>query len=548
MTNSGPPFHGPGGTIAATLVVRNARIYTGNRSRPWAEALACHGERIERFGSEREIDPLVGPSTQALDAGGRLVLPGFVDAHVHLIWGFELGTWIDLMDRPSLREVQRRVGAYAEDHPEEEVLVGHGFDYVALQPGSLPTKEDLDVAVDDRPVLLTAWDGHTGLGNTRFVERALATIASLGREVGQMVRDPQTREPTGVFHEAFDLTPHLPEFQRRRSLDGLRATVRMATRVGITTAFDVQVNLDDLRAYEALWKAGELTIRVRVALYHPPDTTTDTYTYLADHLQRTWDDWLRVAAVKLYIDGVQETGTAALLEPYANDPSSRGHTQYPIETFHEIVRTFDRLGFQIRTHACGDRGVRIALDAYERAMQANGTSGNRHCIEHCENVSPEDIPRFARLGVIPCMMPRHASAELTGRWGEAMGPARVRASFPWRALLDAGATLVFASDWPVADLNPLVGIHEAVARRAVDGQPSPHRVSVAEAIDGYTRRAAYACYSEDTRGTLEPTKYADFVVLSHDLFEIPPERILAARVVRTFVGGRCVFSDETRLA
>lgn len=534
------------GTVAATLVVRNARIYTGNRSRPWADAMACRGDRIERIGSERDVESLVGRDTETLDAGGRLVLPGFIDAHVHLMWGYELGTWIDLTDRPSLRDVQRRVAAYAGDHPEEEVLVGHGFDYVALQPGTLPTKEDVDVAVDDRPVLLTAWDGHTGLGNTRFVERAVAAIASLGREVGQMVRDPRTRAPTGVFHEAFDLTPHLPEFQRRRSLDGLRSTVRMATRVGITSAFDVQVNLDDLRAYEALWKAGELTVRIRAALYHPPDTSADAALSFADLLRRTWDDWLRVAAVKLYIDGVQETGTAALLEPYATDPSSRGHTQYPIETFYEIVRTFDRLGFQIRTHACGDRGVRIALDAYERAMRANGTSGKRHCIEHCENVSPDDVPRFASLGVIPCMMPRHAATELTGRWGEAMGPERVRASFPWRTLLDSGAKLAFASDWPVADVNPLVGIREAVARRTVDGQPSPHRVSLTEAIDGYTRRAAFASHAEDTRGTLEPGKFADFVILSHDLFETAPERILDARVVRTFVGGRCVFSDEPR--
>ena len=542
--NSRSPIPAGRGIVPANLVIRNARIYTANPALPWAEALACRGDRIEAVGSERDVKPLIGSRTETLDAGGRFVLPGFVDAHVHLIWGYELGTWIDLTDRPSLVEVQRRVAAYADDHPEEEVLIGHGFDYVALQPGTLPTKEDLDVAVDDRPLLLTAWDGHTGLGNTRFVERAVEAIASLGREVGQMVRDSRTREPTGVFHEAFDLTPHLPEFLRRRSLDGLRSTVRMATRVGITSAFDVQVNLDDLRAYEALWKAGELTVRIRAALYHPSDTSADAAPSFADLLRRTWDDWLRVAAVKLYIDGVQETGTAALLQPYANDPSSQGHTQYPIETFHEVVRTFDRLGFQIRTHACGDRGVRIALDAYERAMRENGTSGKRHCIEHCENVSPDDVPRFASLGVIPCMMPRHASPELTRRWAEAMGAERVRASFPWRALLDAGAALAFASDWPVADVSPLVGIHEAVARRAVDGRPSPHRVSLEEAIDGYTRRAAYASRAEDTRGTLEPGKYADFVVLSHDLFEIPPGRILDARVVRTFVGGRCVFSDE----
>jgi len=303
------------------------------------------------------------------------------------------------------------------------------------------------------------------------------------------------------------------------------------------------VNGDDLPAYEALWKAGELTLRMRIALYHPPDTPPEAYPSFAAHLGRAWDDWLRVAAVKLYVDGVQETGTAAVLEPYANDPSSRGHTQYPIETFHRIVETFDRLGFQIRTHACGDRGVRIALDAYEDAMGLNGTSGRRHCIEHCENVSLQDVARFTALGVIPCMMPRHAAADLTGRWGEAMGPDRVRASFPWRALLDAHADLAFASDWPVADLNPLIGIHEAVTRVAPGGEPSPHRVTVREAIDGYTRRAAFACHVEHTRGTLAKGMYADFVVLSEDLFGMPPERIREARVVATFVGGRRIHGE-----
>ncbi len=418
--------------------------------------------------------------------------------------------------------------------------MGHGFDYAALQAGTLPAKESLDAAVDDRPVLLTAWDGHTGLGNTRFVERALAAMARIGREVGQMVREPQTKEPTGVFHESFDLTPHLAEVQRRRSLDGLRHTLATASRFGITTAFDIQVNRDDLHAYEALWKAGELTVRTRVAIYHPPDTPPEAYPSFASHFGGPGDDWLRIAAVKLYVDGVQETGTAAVLEPYANDPSSRGHTQYPIESLHRIVETFDRLEFQIRMHACGDRGVRIALDAYERAMQVNGTSGRRHCIEHCENVSSQDVPRFAALGVIPCMMPRHAAAELTGRWAEAMGPERVRTSFPWRELLDAHSDLAFASDWPVADMNPLIGIHEAVTRVTPDGEPSPHRVTLGEAIDGYTRRAAFACHAEATRGILAEGMYADFVVLSADLFEIPPDRIREARVATTVVGGRPV--------
>lgn len=525
---------------AASLVIRNARIYTADPARPWAEALACAGERILRVGREKEVDEVAAPAAEILDAESRLVLPGFIDSHVHLVWGYELGSWIDLSGRPDLAEVLRRVETYARSHPEETILLGHGFDYAALTPGALPRKEDLDRAVTDRPLLLTAWDGHTGLGNTRFVERALSETKRLGVDVGEMERDPMTQQPTGVFRRSFDLTPLLPEIQSRRSVDGLRRTVEMASRVGITTAFDVQVNVEDLHAYDELRRQGGLSVRIRAAIYHPAGTPPSRYQDFLDAGSRYQDDWFRVAAIKLYIDGVQETGTAALLEPYTNDPRSTGETVYREEDYRQIVERLDRLGFQLCTHACGDRGVRIALDAYERATRANGSAGRRHRIEHCENVSAEDVPRFADLDVVPCMMPRHAAPELTGRWREALGPERARTAFPWRELLDSGAALAFASDWPVADLDPLVGIAEATGRRTADGEPSPHRLTIQEAIDGYTRRAAFACHAESTRGMLSEGRYADFVLLSHNLFEIPTPRIREARVLRTVVGGRTV--------
>ncbi len=530
----------------ASLAVRNARIYTAEASKPWAEALACRGERIVKLGTEGDVDPLVGPQSRVIDAGGRLVLPGFVDGHAHLIWGYELGTWIDLTGRPSLKEVRRRVADYGRSHPEEEILVGHGFDYVALQAQGMPSKEVLDDVVSDRPVLLTAYDGHTGWGNSRLVERALEVMGTARTEIGEMQRDARTGEPTGIFHRTFDLTPLLPEVQRRRSIAGLRKTISMATGFGITTAFDVQVNLEDLHAYEELRNAGDLTVRIRTALYHPEGTSGDRYPAFVKARDRHQDDWLAVGAIKLYIDGVLETGTGAVLEPYADNPQSLGESVYPMEAFRTIVTELDRLGFQICTHGIGDRGVRIALDAYEWAAGENGTSGRRHRIEHCETISAEDIPRFARLGVVPCMQPRHAAPELGARWRQAAGPERTRSGFPWRDLLDAGADLAFSSDWPVAELDPLVGIHEAVARLTHEGEPSPHRVSLAEAIDGYTRRGAFACHADATRGTLSEGKYADFVLLSHDLFEIPPERIRDARVEQTVVGGRVVYPESTK--
>jgi len=501
------------------------------------------GGRLLHVGTTAEVERLAGPSTEVLDAEGRTVLPGFVDAHVHLIWGYELGTWLDLSDRPSLKEVQRRLLAYADAHPGEEILVGQGFDYAALGTGALPSKEDLDVVVRDRPVLLLSYDGHTGWANSRFVERAAAACRSVGRDVGEAERDPRTGEFTGVFRRAFDVMGLLPEIRRRRSIEGLRKTVSMASRLGITTAFDVQVELDDVDAYDELRRRGGLTVRIRAAIHHPRGTDRSLYGRFLEARERYRDDWYRADAVKLYIDGVQETGTAALLEPYADNVASRGETVWSEEELEALVSELDRLGFQVCIHACGDRGVRMALDAYERILTSPGTHGQRHRIEHCEMVAPQDLPRFHRLGVIPCMMPRHASPEVTTRWREAVGRERAQASFPWRSLLDSGASVAFASDWPVADLDPLVGIQEAVTRCTPEGDPSPQRLSLEEALHAYTLGAAYACAADSTRGSLVAGKYADFLVLSDDLFGIPADRIRDVHVVRTVVGGRTVFAS-----
>jgi predicted amidohydrolase YtcJ len=531
---------------AASLVVTNARISPRPSLTPDADSLAIREGRIVRLGNSREVERLAGPRTKVLDARGRRILPGFIDAHVHLIWGYELGRWIDLTGQPSLREVRRRVRRYAREHPRERILVGHGFDYATLSAEGLPGKEVLDEIVDDRPVLLTAWDGHTGWGNSAFFARVLPLLSRLGRSTGDIVFDRRTHEPTGVLHKTFDLTPHLPELRARRSVAGLRRMISTALGFGITTGFDVQVNLEDVAVYEALRRSHALPMRIRVALYHPRSTSKDLYPRFVAARERSHDDWLSVAAIKLYIDGVQETGTAALLEPYADNPGSRGSTVFSVPEYRRIVRDLDRLGFQILTHACGDRGVRIALDAYERAARVNRTRGRRHRIEHCENLAVEDIPRFAQLDVVPCMMPRHSAPELTGRWRSAVGPERTRSAFAWRELLSAGAPLAFSSDWPVAELNPMVGIHAAVNRVGPDGEPSPHRLTVAEAVRAYTEGAAYASHCEEGRGALALGAYGDLILLEEDPFEVRAERLRSIRVATTIVGGRVVSSGPDR--
>ena len=483
-----------------------------------------------------------------LDAAGRRVIPGLIDAHVHLIWAYELGRWIDLSDHPPMLEIQRRVREYAHAHPDEEVIVGHGFDYAALGVEGLPSAQDLDTTVYDRPVLLTSWDGHTGWGNTRFVERAQAAMSKAKKDVGGMQHDPRTRQPTGIFTESFDVTALLPEFARRKSIEGLERILTAASGYGITTGFDVQVPLGTLEGYEQLRNRNALPLRIRAAIYHPPGTAKRLYPEFMNAVARAHDDWFGVGAVKLYIDGVQETGTAAMLEPYSNDPTSRGRTVYPVHEYDAIVADLDRRGFQILTHACGDRGVRLALDAYERASKSNRMVGRRHRIEHCENLSAEDIPRFSQLGIIPCMMPRHSAPELTRRWREAVGPARTRRAFPWKGLLRSGARLAFASDWPVADLNPWVGIQAAVQRVDPSGGLSSQRLTLEEALGAYTAGAAYACHCESNRGSLTIGKYADLVVVAPDPFELPPDKLATVRTLATIVDARTVFADPENVA
>lgn len=528
--------------IPVDLVLINARIYTGDSKRPWLEALAAERGRISSLGLRTEIERMAGPDTRRIDAGGRVVLPGFVDAHVHPIFAYELGTWIDLSDHPTLSEVQRRVRAYADEHPEESVIRGYGFDYQALTSAGLPTARDLDVAVGDRPVMLDSWDGHTAWTNGKLVELAKAHFHALGHEVGDPERDPQTGEMTGIFRVSFDL--HLPELRSRRSVDGLRRILATAARYGITTVFDVQVPLEDLACYELLQAQHELPIHVQVAIYHPPGTSPERYGDFREASERCAGGRLRAGAVKLYIDGVQETHSAYLLDPYADEPSLRGETVYPESEFRAVVAKLDGLGFQLLTHACGDGGVRAALDAYEALPPSNGRTSRRHRIEHCENVAPVDIARFRRLGVIPCMMPHHSSPDLTRRWRQTMGETRWSSSFPWKELWAGGAKLAFSSDWPVADLNPFVHLRSAVARKDPDGNPSPHRLSVQQAIYAYTQGAAYASNCDADRGTLEVGKLCDLVILSENPFETPEDQLDRIRVVTTLVEGRVAYTES----
>jgi hypothetical protein len=371
----------------------------------------------------------------------------------------------------------------------------------------------------------------------------------------KLEKDPASGEPTGIItgfgstglsEEAeTELRKHLPSHAPEAIAKDVANNVAAATRAGITTVVDPQSYLEDLDVYSKLRAEGKLPARLQVALFHRRGTTEETLK-LFDQARRKYnDDWLRVSAVKLYIDDVIEPHTAALLEPYADRPGTRGELDYPPDEFKQVVARLDQMKFQIFVHSIGDRGIRTALDAIEYAEKQNGPRDRRDELIHIECLNEKDIPRFKQLGVVACMQPRHCAPDITGQWAKAVGPARWKYAWAFRSLRDSGATLAFASDWNVAEMEPLIGIYTALTRKGLDGKPDggwvpEQTIDLETAIRGYTINGAYANFVEQNRGSITPGKYADLVMLSDDLFKLPADKIKDAKVVWTMVAGKLV--------
>jgi hypothetical protein len=369
-----------------------------------------------------------------------------------------------------------------------------------------------------------------------------------------VVVDALTGEPTGVVHGVVSLGSankvlnrlweQLPEDDG--IYESLEASLAQALGYGITTIVAPQTSVDGLSTFVQARDSGILKSRLEVALFHPIGTTDAERVEFAKARQQFDDDQMRVSAIKLYIDDVIEAHTAAMLEPYSDAPEDIGETFYSVADFNALAARLDAAGYQLFVHAIGDRGIRVALDAFEHAQQVNGKRDSRHQLVHIEVVSPEDIPRFHELGVVACMQPRHAMPGGIGQWVKAVGPERVQRAFPWRSLHDTGAVLAFSSDWDVTEMDPMIGIYTAVTRKALDGNPPggwipEQTVSLETAIRAYTLDGAYANFADQNRGSISVGKYADLVLLSADLFEIPHQEILDTKVVLTMVGGSVVY-------
>ena len=541
----------------ADLVIRNARVYTVDPQRPWAQAVAVKGDRILWVGDEAGIAEHAGSATRVLDAGGKMLLPGFIDSHFHVLLGGNPDV-LRIEHGNSLREIQEQVRNFAQQRPKLSWIEVEGWNYSAFPHGTLPTAKDLEGLTGGRPAFLVAYDYHTIWMNREAMGEFGITRTTEKVIFAEKVEKDAKGEPTGILtgfgstglsEEAeAELRKHLPSHAAGQVERGVQWNMSQAVKTGITTIVDPQSYPEDLEIFEKLRDQGKLPARLQVALFHRRGTPEAMLQKFDEARRKYNDDRLRVAAVKLYIDDVIEPHTAALLEPYADRPNTRGELDYPPEEFKQVVARLDRWKFQVFIHSIGDRGIRTALDAIEYAEKQNGPRDRRDELVHIECLNEKDIPRFKQLGVIACMQPRHCAPDITGQWAKAVGPRRWKYAWAFRSLGDSGATLAFGSDWNVAEMEPLIGIYTALTRKGLDGKPQggwvpEQTIDLETAIRGYTINGAYANFIEQNRGSITPGKYADLVMISDDLFKIPADKIKDARVEWTMVGGKEVWKE-----
>jgi predicted amidohydrolase YtcJ len=517
------------------LALVNGHVHTVDRARPRAEAVAICGERIAAVGSTADIRKLAGPATRIVDLGGKLVLPGFNDTHVHFIDGAEEIVGVDLRPAKSEQEFAARLADHAKRLPKGRWILGGYWDHEAWPSKALPTKQLIDAAVPDHPVFVQRLDGHMGVANSLAIRLAGVTRDTPVPDGGAIVRDA-AGEPAGVFKDnAMGLVSRaVPPPTDGDIRDRARAALKHAASLGVTTVQDMTASPAELKAYRALKAAGELTARIySIRNYdgRPPDSVSD--------------DWIRQGGIKLFADGSMGSGTAVFFEPYADDPSTSGLLIQEPAALEKAMFDADAAGLQLAVHAIGDRANALVLDILEKLLAARGPRDRRPRIEHAQVVRDIDKARFKKIGVIASIQPSHCIDDM--RWAEKrIGRERSSIAYDFKSFVDAGARLAFGTDWYVEPLDPMLGLYAAVTRQFPDGTPPggwfpEERIGLEQAIEFYTLGSAYAEFAEAHKGTITSGKLADLVVLSHNLFSIPPREILTTKPVMTIVGGRIVY-------
>ena len=530
----------------ATLVIRDARVWTGDSAAPWADAVAVQGENIIAVGATTEIDRLVGPDTKLIDADGRMLVPGFIDAHVHFLDGGSTITSVQLRDAQSPEEFTRRIAEFADGLEPGEWITGGVWDHTNWG-GELPRRDWIDSVTPDTPVWVTRLDGHMGVANSLALELAGVDAETPDIEGGAIVRDDDG-SPTGVLKDnamrlVFDAIPEPTE----RQLDAhLEAAMQYVASNGVTSVHDMFDGTSDTwRSLETYRRARSSDLLItRIYALAPLQEWQKLSEDMA--VNGPGDEWLRTGGVKGFMDGSLGSHTAAFLEPYDDTPDDSGFLLAPVDDLRLWIKDADAAGLQLNVHAIGDSAIRTLLDIFEEAAQENGPRDRRFRMEHAQHIHPDDLSRFSAQGVIASMQPYHAIDD--GRWAEQLiGSKRAQTTYAFRSLLDSGARVAFGSDCYVAPASPLQGIYAAVTRRTLDGENPEgwvpaQKISVEEALRAFTHEAAFAAFEEERKGIIRPGMLADMVLIDRDLTVIASEDIRDARVVMTIVGGRVVYS------
>jgi hypothetical protein len=531
--------------LVADLLIVNARVWTGVLSTPEAEAVAIVGGRVAAVGTMADLAAWRGPATRVLDAGGALALPGFNDSHVHFMGGGLQLDNVDLRQAPSPQEFARLVGERVQKTPAGEWVLGGDWDDQLWTPPALPTSQLIDAVSPATPVFVNRFDGHMAVANAVALKLASVTAATPDPPGGVIVRDA-AGNPTGLLKDAAMglITKVIPPFTPARRAQALARALEHAASLGVTSVRDMGPDAGDLSAYAAFAESGRLTVRISAA---PSELQWADQARLG--IRRGFGTPLfRLGAVKGFADGSLGSTTAYFFEPYTDAPATRGllaDEMIPLEGMRERLIGADAAGLQLCIHAIGDQAISVVLDLFTAVTKANAARDRRLRIEHAQHLAAKDFDRFASLGVVAAVQPYHAIDD--GRWAERrIGPERIKTTYPFRTFLDKGVRLALGSDWPVAPLNPLLGIYAAVTRATLDGKHPDgwvpaQKITVEEAVRGYTAGSAYAEFTEGEKGTLAPGALADIVILSDDIFTIAPARIRDVRVRTTIVAGQVVY-------
>lgn len=535
--------------ISADLILVNGRIWTVNPAQPEVEAVACLGGRIVALGRSDDIRKLAGPGTRIVDLGGRRVVPGFNDAHVHFHDGGRGLSSVQLRDARTPEEFRRRIAEFASRIPKGRWITEGNWDHENWSPPRLPTRELIDAVTPDNPVFINRLDGHMALANSLALKLAGVTRETPDPPGGTIVRD-ERGEPTGVLKDAAMNAVYrvIPPPAEDEIAEALRAAMKYAAENGVTSVQDMSASPEILRVYQRLLASGELTVRVSG---HQPLRDWERLSR-AGIRAGFGGEKLKIGALKGFADGSLGSTTALFFAPYLDEPNTSGlpsDEMIPESGMLANIVGADRAGLQVAIHAIGDKANKQVLDLFAEAARPNdrqnGARDRRFRIEHAQHLRAEEIRRFGAERVIASVQPYHAIDD--GRWAEnRIGPERAKGTYAFRSLLDAGAVLAFGSDWFVAPMEPLMGIYGAVTRRTLDGKRPggwvpEQKITVAEAIRAYTWGSAFASFDERIKGTIEVGKLADMAVLSDDILTIDPVAIEKVKVVMTIFDGRVIY-------